>query len=971
MRSLVILIAISILSFTFTFTSTAQITSISTEGTYVPNVWKKFKGETVPAGVPEIVDWSYAGYKNGNEPIPDGSGLPVYRLADYGGIANDDLSDTQAIKDTIAAARGGGIVLFTKGRYDIFMEDDNKDCFIITGSNIILKGAGGAGADRGGTSLKMHHHVNGNNILDNHIFHVSWKGNGREHSGGAGITRIVGEFPKGVKRFEVANGSALSGRKYFEIYGSGLTGEDWDKHSSKSQSQLPDASEVKTAGISIFEIHEIDSLDGNWVTIKAPTLTHLNSNFEVYWRDLTEGIGFEDLHIEGTLDHDYEHLQHRGSGGMILKYTAHCWVKRCRFSNVIDSIWFANSYANTALANIIDGNGGHNSLTVTSSAYCLFGLYEDRTRDGVWHGITSTSAASGSVFYRIGGPAFGGPDTHGSQPRDTLLDNLYGRYHDDSGGTPESKPSHLDGFVRWNNKSRQNSTYDLWQPDNKWGLMVTEAIIIGWVAPNASIRDAYTESIGTHVYPESLYEAQGLRRLGTLPAMITEGIEDFKYLFNTLYNTRVGVLQKPAHIYYPITPVRNRTSQVRDAIMLFYPTKQDYDEVRHDNLAELHTLDLSGRGITALKSGDFDGLTTLRYLILNDNELTTLPNDIFDELGSVIHLYLENNNFRIIPKLAFRSLGSMTALYLNDNELITLSETQFAASSVLTHIDLNNNKIKTIHNNAFAGLPRLGSLYLSGNKLEELPRNVFTHTPKLGYLSISDNELTELPAGIFEGLKSLSRLDVSGNTTDPLPVTIAPTKSDEGRFNVYIPVGASFNIDLQISVENGSANKKQVTIKTGETRSETLQVARSDGTTDAVTVTVGELPSLPQHHAGYIFVRGADWPLTIIDAIGAAPAAPRKSALLPNFPNPFNPETWIPYQLAKPANVSITIFNSRGVVVRELVFGMKAAGYYTGKSSAAHWDGRNNSGERVSSGMYFYQFKTDSMSVLKKMVIMK
>ena len=83
------------------------------------------------------------------------------------------------------------------------------------------------------------------------------------------------------------------------------------------------------------------------------------------------------------------------------------------------------------------------------------------------------------------------------------------------------------------------------------------------------------------------------------------------------------------------------------------------------------------------------------------------------------------------------------------------------------------------------------------------------------------------------------------------------------------------------------------------------------------------------------------------------------------------PETWIPYQLAKSSKVSITIYDSRGTVIRELAFGMKAAGHYMNRSRAAHWDGRNATGERVSSGMYFYQFKTDSLSVLRKMVIMK
>lgn len=131
------------------------------------------------------------------------------------------------------------------------------------------------------------------------------------------------------------------------------------------------------------------------------------------------------------------------------------------------------------------------------------------------------------------------------------------------------------------------------------------------------------------------------------------------------------------------------------------------------------------------------------------------------------------------------------------------------------------------------------------------------------------------------------------------------------------------------------------------------------------------LPRLPNNHDGYVLKKVNEY--SLVQSIGRAAAIPKptETAIFTNFPNPFNPETWIPYQLAKPSNVSITIYNSRGAVVRELVFGMKAAGYYTGRSSAAHWDGRNRSGERVSSGMYFYQFKTDSMSVLKKMVILK
>ena len=98
---------------------------------------------------------------------------------------------------------------------------------------------------------------------------------------------------------------------------------------------------------------------------------------------------------------------------------------------------------------------------------------------------------------------------------------------------------------------------------------------------------------------------------------------------------------------------------------------------------------------------------------------------------------------------------------------------------------------------------------------------------------------------------------------------------------------------------------------------------------------------------------------------------PKETALLPNYPNPFNPETWIPYQLAKPADVTLTIYAVNGRVIRRLVLGHQAAGVYQSRSRAAYWDGRNNLGESVASGVYFYQLQTDETSLLRKMVILK
>ena len=98
---------------------------------------------------------------------------------------------------------------------------------------------------------------------------------------------------------------------------------------------------------------------------------------------------------------------------------------------------------------------------------------------------------------------------------------------------------------------------------------------------------------------------------------------------------------------------------------------------------------------------------------------------------------------------------------------------------------------------------------------------------------------------------------------------------------------------------------------------------------------------------------------------------PDNTQLLPNYPNPFNPETWIPYQLATSSDVQITIYSMKGGVIRTLALGHQSAGYYTGRSRAAYWDGRNGLGERVASGVYFYQLRTNESSLMRRMIILK
>ena len=99
---------------------------------------------------------------------------------------------------------------------------------------------------------------------------------------------------------------------------------------------------------------------------------------------------------------------------------------------------------------------------------------------------------------------------------------------------------------------------------------------------------------------------------------------------------------------------------------------------------------------------------------------------------------------------------------------------------------------------------------------------------------------------------------------------------------------------------------------------------------------------------------------------------PEETALLlHNYPNPFNPETWIPYQLVESAEVTLNIYDMNGQLVRRLAVGHQAAGMYQSRSRAAYWDGRNQLGESVASGLYFYTLTAGEFTGTRRMLILK
>ena len=342
------------------------------------------------------------------------------------------------------------------------------------------------------------------------------------------------------------------------------------------------------------------------------------------------------------------------------------------------------------------------------------------------------------------------------------------------------------------------------------------------------------------------------------------------------------------------TPVCDRTPQVRDGIVASVPGVSDCNDVTEVHLAAITTLNLNSTNITALKSGDFDGLSSLQVLRLEHNQLRALPSDIFSGLSSLRSLFLGNNQLTRLPVDVFSGLSALKHIYLHQNQLGSLPADVFSGLTSLLQINIHTNQLTNLPADVFSGLPSLLQIYLRNNRLTNLSPKLFSGLSSLQHLYLDGNRLTTVPAGIFSGLSSLTQLLLNdnqmstlsremfrgltastwlwlqGNTVDPLPLTVSLEKVGVNQFKATVPAGAPFTITIPISVVNGtiSGGVSTLTIPQGSVESGRLTVTRTAGTTAAVTVDIGTLPGLPTNHQGYQLAKPISPPLEIISGPG-------------------------------------------------------------------------------------------------------
>ena len=139
-----------------------------------------------------------------------------------------------------------------------------------------------------------------------------------------------------------------------------------------------------------------------------------------------------------------------------------------------------------------------------------------------------------------------------------------------------------------------------------------------------------------------------------------------------------------------------------------------------------------------------------------------------------------------------------------------------------------------------------------------------------------------------------------------------------------------------------------------------------EGSVDAATVAAWIVQARLEDDGSLAFKQGIENLENLLASL-----IPEETALLANYPNPFNPETWIPYQLAESAEVTLTIYDINGEMIRRLAVGHQAAGMYRSRNRAAYWDGRNQLGEPLASGLYFYTLTAGEFTATRRMLILK
>ena len=416
------------------------------------------------------------------------------------------------------------------------------------------------------------------------------------------------------------------------------------------------------------------------------------------------------------------------------------------------------------------------------------------------------------------------------------------------------------------------------------------------------------------------------------------------------------------------------------------------------DLIQLTWLHLPGKSISDISA--VAGLTNLTWLNLEGNPISDSSPVV--GLTKLTGLYLGSNNISdISPLVANTGLGSGDTVYVRGNPL--------SYQSIHTHIPTLQSRGVTVE---FDNRTHPALLKISGDN-----QTGAAFTPLFQPFVV---EAQDANGSVLTGVSVRFAVTAGGGA-----LSTTTTRTDEnGRAQTTLTLGPNLGTNtVQVSVAGIAVPVTFHAVSNMEAPSITADV-NGDGSVNILDLVViaSEFGNQGQNLAADVSGDGVVNVLDLIfvagmfDSAAAAPSGqpqvpetltaievqgwlndaralevkeaimrrgimvleqllvfltPRETELLANYPNPFNPETWIPYRLAEDAFVTLTIYDLSGKIVRNLDVGHRIASAYESRSKAIYWDGRNDVGEQVASGVYFYTLTAGDYSATRRMVILK
>ena len=415
-------------------------------------------------------------------------------------------------------------------------------------------------------------------------------------------------------------------------------------------------------------------------------------------------------------------------------------------------------------------------------------------------------------------------------------------------------------------------------------------------------------------------------------------------------------------------------------------------------LTNLEVLDLGVNSISDISG--VSGLTNLEVLNLGDNSISDISG--VSGLTNLTDLYLSGNSISdLSPLVANTGLGDGDGVEVRQNPLShpsihmhipTLTgrgvTVQFTDQAHPALLKISGDNQKGVSGAALATPFVVEVQDENGSVLEGVPVT-FTVTAGGGTLSVTrimtnENGRAEstLTLGPNPGTNtvSVSAAEFEQTVTfkvvsDTKPPPIAADVNSDGGVNILdlVLVASGFGNegpDLAADINgDGVVNILDLVLVAGAFGNTAAAPSAQPQALETLTAAdvqqwLTDARSLEVKDA--TMARG----IVVLEQLLAS-LTPTETSLLPNYPNPFNPETWIPYRLAEDAFVTLTIYDGIGRVVRTLDVGHRIASAYESRSKAVYWDGRNEFGERVASSMYFYHLSAGDYSATRKMVILK